>query len=60
MSMVPALLLKVKSKLVVSALLSRSTASFNVKNTDAEIAEPLFALFPVKLTPVTTKSDTEL
>ena len=58
--MVPPFLLKSKSNKLVSALLSRSTASFNVKNTDAEIAEPLFALFPVKLAPVTTKSDTLL
>ena len=58
MSMVPPFsLLKVKSNLVVSALFSISTAFFNLKYTDAEIAEPLFALFPVKLAPSTTKLD---
>ena len=54
--MLPALaLFKVKSNVSVSALFSISTALFNVKLFDAEIAEPLFALFPVKLAPSTTK-----
>ena len=59
MSILPALaLLKVKSNVSVFALFSRSTAFFNVKLTDAEIAEPLSALFPVKLAPSTTKLET--
>ena len=53
--MLPAFLLNVKSNLVVSALFSRSTASFNMNFFDIEIAEPFSALFDVKLAPVTTK-----
>ena len=58
MSILPSSLLKDKSNTSVVALFSRSTEFFNVKPFDAEIAEPLSALFPVKLAPSTTKSVT--
>ena len=55
MSIVLPALLKSKLNMVVFALFSRSTAFFNVKPFDAEIAEPFSALFPVKLAPFTSK-----